>query len=287
MGLKCFVCGTFAALVICLITACLADTSLRSPVRQLGNIDEMLHFLSVNDVGKSDWFSIKSKVTVTVEKNSEEDELIASVNKNKIFWNTQKGKTVVVNGEGLNASSISEEETDEAIGKRLARNIEYLVEKGHHNFRIDFEVEVDVLLSCLKAMNVLSTKPNINITSAMFIKLVEIGWLKDEGFVDKYVVVMKKQNDFTGSTYLVFNDKETPDHNCFDFKGIFEEYYVDVYFLKMGQKFIYYEENGKRRKKRTVPEWDWIRAKPKGVVPEEAGWAQVSKDGSQKPKDGK
>eukprot|EP00922_Rhytidocystis_sp_ex-Travisia-forbesii_P024850 GHVS01036480.1.p1 GENE.GHVS01036480.1~~GHVS01036480.1.p1 ORF type:complete len:294 (+),score=30.90 GHVS01036480.1:227-1108(+) len=293
MGLKCFVCGPLAALVICLITACLADTSLRSTVRQLCLADRLLTHINVNNVGKTEWISLISPVAVMVEEYSKEGEFTATVRENKISWNTHKGKTAVVNGEGLNASSISEEETDEAIGKRLARNIEYLVEQGHHNFRFDESVRVDVLLPCLEAMDVPSTTPNINITAKMFLALAAIGWLKKAEFFDKYVVVRKEKDDFSGSTYLVYNDKDTPDHNRFDFKGTFEQYNVEVYFLKVGQKFIYYEENGNLREKKTLArrekERDWITVNPKGGVSKEVGWKQVSKvdGGSQKPKDGK
>eukprot|EP00922_Rhytidocystis_sp_ex-Travisia-forbesii_P024861 GHVS01036493.1.p1 GENE.GHVS01036493.1~~GHVS01036493.1.p1 ORF type:complete len:391 (+),score=28.89 GHVS01036493.1:227-1399(+) len=281
MGLKCFVCGPLAALVICLITACLADTSLRSTVRQLCLADRLLTHINVNNVGKTEWISLISPVAVMVEEYSKEGEFTATVRENKISWNTHKGKTAVVNGEGLNASSISEEETDEAIGKRLARNIEYLVEQGHHNFRFDESVRVDVLLPCLEAMDVPSTTPNINITAKMFLALAAIGWLKKAEFFDKYLVVMKEKDDSSGSAYLVYNDKDTPDHNRFDFKGTLQLGYlydVEVYFFQRDQKVIYYEENGNLREKITLKERDWIEVTPKGGwVPNGEGWSQNPK----------
>eukprot|EP00922_Rhytidocystis_sp_ex-Travisia-forbesii_P024857 GHVS01036489.1.p1 GENE.GHVS01036489.1~~GHVS01036489.1.p1 ORF type:complete len:287 (+),score=10.51 GHVS01036489.1:163-1023(+) len=284
MGLKCFVCGPLAALVICLITACLADTSLRSTVRQLCLADRLLTHINVNNVGKTEWISLISPVAVMVEEYSKEGEFTATVRENKISWNTHKGKTAVVNGEGLNASSISEEETDEAIGKRLARNIDYLVEQGHHYFRIYFTVTVDVLLPCLEAMDVPSTTPNINITSKMFLELVQTGWLKKAGFVDKYVVVMKEKNDLTGSTFILKNRKNVV-VPCY-FKGTFEGYHVKVYFFQRDQKVIYYVYNGNLREKLTerAKKRHWIMVKPI-----EDGWTHVSNRnrGSHKSKDGK
>eukprot|EP00922_Rhytidocystis_sp_ex-Travisia-forbesii_P024862 GHVS01036494.1.p1 GENE.GHVS01036494.1~~GHVS01036494.1.p1 ORF type:complete len:363 (+),score=32.91 GHVS01036494.1:42-1130(+) len=362
MGLKCFVCGPLAALVICLITACLADPSRRSAARQRRSdtrqrrSDELITRITVNNVGKTEWLSLMSPVAVMVEKHSEEDEVTASVVKNKLSLNTKDGTDVLISEEEtgisdassigeeetgiseegtnvLNASStseeetgisekvatyimflysvtqllqetgiseketgISEEETGKEIGKRLASNIEYWVDQGHHNFRFDDSFRVDVLGHCLEAMKDTSTKCNINITSKMFLELVQTGWLKKAGFVDKYVVVMKEKTDLTGSTYLVYNDKDTPKHNCFDFKGTFEQYDVDVYFLEMGEKVIYYEENGNLREKLNLTELtnevDWIMVnerKPTEDVPKDVGWAHVSKRNrrSHKPKGGK
>eukprot|EP00922_Rhytidocystis_sp_ex-Travisia-forbesii_P024865 GHVS01036497.1.p1 GENE.GHVS01036497.1~~GHVS01036497.1.p1 ORF type:complete len:587 (+),score=44.98 GHVS01036497.1:42-1802(+) len=320
MGLKCFVCGPLAALVICLITACLADPSRRSAARQRRSdtrqrrSDELITRITVNNVGKTEWLSLMSPVAVMVEKHSEEDEVTASVVKNKLSLNTKDGTDVLISEEEtgisdassigeeetgiseegtnvLNASSTSEEETgiseketvisDEAIGKRLARNIEYLVEQGHHNFRFDDSVRVDVLLPCLEAMDVPSTTPNINITSKMFLELVHTGWLKKKGFFDKYVVVRKEKDDSSGSAYLVYNDKDTPDHNRFDFKGTLQLGYlydVEVYFFQRDQKVIYYEENGNLREKITLKERDWIEVTPKGGwVPNGEGWTQNPK----------
>eukprot|EP00922_Rhytidocystis_sp_ex-Travisia-forbesii_P024852 GHVS01036483.1.p1 GENE.GHVS01036483.1~~GHVS01036483.1.p1 ORF type:complete len:564 (+),score=33.91 GHVS01036483.1:227-1918(+) len=297
MGLKCFVCGPLAALVICLITACLADTSLRSPVRQLvegSDEDRNLTRINVTKVETKDWLSVLGSFFVKVEKYSEVDELTVSLEDNKICWHEKDGSAIYMTKEVLkecvytvNSYECCERRkkrlviSDEAIGKRLARNIEYLVEQGHHNFRFDDSVRVDVLLPCLEAMDVPSTTPNINITSKMFLELVHTGWLKKKGFFDKYVVVRKEKDDSSGSAYLVYNDKDTPDHNRFDFKGTLQLGYlydVEVYFFQRDQKVIYYEENGNLREKITLKERDWIEVTPKGGwVPNGEGWTQNPK----------
>eukprot|EP00922_Rhytidocystis_sp_ex-Travisia-forbesii_P024851 GHVS01036481.1.p1 GENE.GHVS01036481.1~~GHVS01036481.1.p1 ORF type:complete len:550 (+),score=31.59 GHVS01036481.1:294-1943(+) len=297
MGLKCFVCGPLAALVICLITACLADTSLRSPVRQLvegSDEDRNLTRINVTKVETKDWLSVLGSFFVKVEKYSEVDELTVSLEDNKICWHEKDGSAIYMTKEVLkecvytvNSYECCERRkkrlviSDEAIGKRLARNIEYLVEQGHHNFRFDDSVRVDVLLPCLEAMDVPSTTPNINITAKMFLALAAIGWLKKAEFFDKYLVVMKEKDDSSGSAYLVYNDKDTPDHNRFDFKGTLQLGYlydVEVYFFQRDQKVIYYEENGNLREKITLKERDWIEVTPKGGwVPNGEGWSQNPK----------
>eukprot|EP00922_Rhytidocystis_sp_ex-Travisia-forbesii_P024863 GHVS01036495.1.p1 GENE.GHVS01036495.1~~GHVS01036495.1.p1 ORF type:complete len:146 (+),score=3.62 GHVS01036495.1:163-600(+) len=127
MGLKCFVCGPLAALVICLITACLADTSLRSPVRQLvegSDEDRNLTRINVTKVETKDWLSVLGSFFVKVEKYSEVDELTVSLEDNKICWHEKDGSAIYMTKEVLKECvyTVNSYECCERRKKRLGQS---------------------------------------------------------------------------------------------------------------------------------------------------------------------